>query len=92
MGRASGSCTKSADLYFYALCRLHRDHVLVCASGRAVVVLLFTQDAALRTSTLGHSDLHAHGLFALGIQYEIVDGFTAIGQVQLSLPLSFSAS
>ena len=25
----------------------------------------------------------------LGIQYEIVDGFTGIGQVRLSLPLSF---
>ena len=28
-------------------------------------------------------------LLPLGIQYEIVDGFTAIGQVRFSLPLSF---
>lgn len=28
-------------------------------------------------------------LVPLGIQYEIVDGFTAIGQVRYSLPLSF---
>ena len=28
-------------------------------------------------------------ILPLGIQYEVVDGFTAMGQVHLSLPLSF---
>ena len=28
-------------------------------------------------------------IIPLGVQYELVDGLTAIGQVRLSLPLSF---
>lgn len=37
---------------------------------------------------VGHSRVQL-ALLPLGIQYEIVDGFTALGQVRYSLPLSF---
>ena len=46
-----------------------------------VSVMLIAMNAALRICTLS--------LLPLGVQSEIVDGFTAIRQVRFSLPLSF---
>ena len=52
-------------------------------------VRLFTTDPALSERALWAIRVCTLGLIPLGVQYEIVDGFTAIGQVRYSLPLSF---
>ena len=49
----------------------------------------FTNDAAIAEKALWAIRVYTLSLLPLGIQYEIVDGFTAIGKVQYSLPLSF---
>ena len=50
---------------------------------------VFTNDAAIAEKALWAIRVYTLSLLPLGIQYEIVDGFTAIGKVQYSLPLSF---
>lgn len=57
--------------------------------GGAWFVRLFTNDASVQQSALWALRVCTLSLLPLGIQYEIVDGFTAIGQVRFSLPLSF---
>lgn len=52
-------------------------------------VRLFTADPALSEKSLWAIRVCTLALIPLGVQYEIVDGFTAIGQVRYSLPLSF---
>lgn len=52
-------------------------------------VRLFTQDAAIARQAVWAIRVCSLALIPLGFQYEIVDGFTAIGQVRYSLPLSF---
>ena len=50
---------------------------------------LFTTDPLLSEKAMWAIRVCTLALVPLGIQYEIVDGFTAIGQVRYSLPLSF---
>lgn len=52
-------------------------------------VRLFTNDPTVQSNALWAIRVCTLSLLPLGIQYEIVDGFTAIGKVGLSLPLSF---
>lgn len=52
-------------------------------------VRLFTNDQVLIEQTMWAIKVCTLAIIPLGIQYEIVDGFTAIGAVHLSLPLSF---
>lgn len=52
-------------------------------------VRLFTSDPTVSENALRAIRVCTLSLLPLGIQYEIVDGFTAIGQVRFSLPLSF---
>ena len=57
--------------------------------GGPLFVRLFTDDAAVAEQALWAIRVCTLSLVPLGIQYAIVDGFTAIGQVRFSLPLSF---
>ena len=52
-------------------------------------IRLFTTDAPLQAEAFRAIKICTLAIVPLGVQYAIVDGFTAIGQVQLSLPLSF---
>ena len=57
--------------------------------GGAWFVRLFTNEAAVKENALRAVRICTLALLPLGLQYEIVDGFTAIGKVRFSLPLSF---
>lgn len=57
--------------------------------GGGAFVKLFTQDPEVAQKALWAIRVCSMALIPLGLQYEIVDGFTAIGQVRFSLPLSF---
>lgn len=52
-------------------------------------IRLFTADPSLINMTMRAIRIFTLAIIPLGIQYELVDGFTAIGKVGLSLPLSF---
>ena len=52
-------------------------------------VRLFTQDEALAELAFDSIKICTLAILPLGLQYEMVDSLTAIGQVRLSLPLSF---
>lgn len=52
-------------------------------------VRLFTSDPALSKEAYQAILICTTAIIPLGAQYAIVDGFTGMGQVQLSLPLSF---
>ncbi len=51
-------------------------------------VRLFTDDGALAAEAVRAIGICTLAIIPLGVQYAIVDGFTGMGQVQLSLPLS----
>lgn len=62
--------------------------VLARALGPAFVSL-FTKDAQIADMSFWAIRVFTLAIIPLGIQYELVDGFTAMGQVRLSFTLSF---
>ena len=54
-----------------------------------IFVRLFTSDPALIAEAAKTIKIYTLAVIPLSIQYVIVDGFTGLGKVQLSLPLSF---
>ncbi len=62
--------------------------VLARVAGPAFASL-FTGDPELNAAACRAIRICTVAAIPLGIQYAIVDGFTAMGQVQMSLPLSF---
>lgn len=63
--------------------------MLMAWVGGGAFVRLFVQDGEVAAKALWAIRVFTLALIPLGLQYEIVDGFTAIGQVRYSLPLSF---
>lgn len=57
--------------------------------GGGLFVRLFTSDPVVQNNALWAVRICTLSIIPLGIQYEIVDGFTAIGQVRYSFALSF---
>lgn len=79
-----------AQKYIILLCVGYTTIMFVAARTVGVYfVHLFTQDAQLTNQVLWAIRVCTLAVIPLGIQYEIVDGFTAIGQVKLALLLSF---
>ena len=52
-------------------------------------ISLFTQDQELAAQAFRAIKICTLAIIPLGVQYAIIDGLTGMGQVQLSLPLSF---
>ena len=52
-------------------------------------VAIFTQDAQVTPLAVQAIRITTMGIIPLGLQYMIVDGFTGMGMMQYSLPLSF---
>ncbi|HIT07082.1 MAG TPA: MATE family efflux transporter [Candidatus Scybalocola faecipullorum] len=79
-----------AQKYIFGFCLGYTALMMVAAwLGGPVFVRLFTGDAGLAGEAVWAIRVSTLALLPLGIQYEIVDGFTAIAKVGLSLPLSF---
>lgn len=81
---------KKAQKKIFMLCLLYTGIMTAAAwlFGRQFV-RLFTTDPTVSENALWAIRVCTLSLLPLGIQYEIVDGFTAIGKVRFSLPLSF---
>ena len=79
-----------AQKYIILLCVGYTALMFLAARTVGVYfVRLFTQDAQLTEQVLWAIRVCTLAVIPLGVQYEIVDGFTAIGQVKLALTLSF---
>ena len=61
--------------------------VLARTAGSAFASL-FTSEAAINAAAVRAIGISTLAVVPLGLQYAIVDGFTGMGQVQVSLPLS----
>lgn len=80
---------KEAQRKIFLLCLAYTALMTLTAwTTGHLFVRLFTSDALVSKKALWAIRVCTLSLLPLGIQYEIVDGFTALGQVQYALPLS----
>lgn len=81
---------RQAQKYIVGLCAGYTAILFVLARiAGPLFVRLFTQDPQLAGEAFDAIKICTLAIIPLGVQYELVDGFTGIGQVRLSLPLSF---
>lgn len=81
---------KDAQKYIVMLCAGYTAIMFVLARlVGPLFVRLFTQDTMLAEKAVWAIGVCTLAIIPLGVQYELVDGFTAIGKVNISLPLSF---
>ena len=79
-----------AQKYITALCAGYTALLFVLARvAGPLFASLFTSDPQINAEACRAIRICTIFAVPLGIQYEIVDGFTGMGQVQMSLPLSF---
>lgn len=62
---------------------------ILARTSSPLFIRLFTRDEVLASEAYEAIRICTLAIVPLGIQYEIVDGFTGLGKVRLSLPLSF---
>ena len=80
---------RRAQKYIFAYCLIFTGLMFVLANlFGGLFVRLFTQDEVLGAEALRAIRICTLAVLPLGAQYAITDGFTAMGQVRLSLPLS----
>lgn len=80
---------KQAQTYLFGLCLLFTGIMTIAAhTAGPLFVRLFTTDAHIAQMAFSAIKICTMALLPLGIQYEIIDGFTALGLVKLALPLS----
>lgn len=81
---------KSAQKYIFILAAAYTTLLFVLARTIGVLfVRLFTADPIVAAEALRAIRIFTLAIIPLAFQYEIVDGFTGLGQVQVALPLSF---
>lgn len=89
-GARDTSRVKKAQKYIFIMCAGFTGIMFILAwTCGQYFIRLFTGDPALISETMRAVRICTLAIVPLGIQYEIVDGFTAIGKVSFSLPLSF---
>ena len=81
---------REAQKRVFVLCAVYTGLMMLVAwTCGGVFARLFTTDAGMADQAVWAIRVCSLALLPLGIRYEIVDGFTALGQVRYSLPLSF---
>ena len=89
-GAGKNDRVKSAQKYIFLLGGIYTLILFILArTSGSLFVRLFTSDAALAGESVRLIRVYTLAVVPLSIQYEIVDGFTGLGMVHLSLPLSF---
>ena len=89
-GAGAAERVKRAQKYILCLCMAYTGVLFVLARvAGGLFVSLFTSDAEITAQACRAIRIYTITAIPLGAQYAIVDGFTGMGQVQLSLPLSF---
>lgn len=81
---------KNAQKYIFSLAAAYTALLFVLARTiGGLFVRLFTADPIVAAEALRAIRIFTLAIIPLAFQYEIVDGFTGLGQVQVALPLSF---
>ena len=81
---------KNAQKYIFSLAAAYTALLFVLARTiGGLFVRLFTADPVVAAEALRAIRIFTLAIIPLAFQYEIVDGFTGLGQVQVALPLSF---
>ena len=81
---------KNAQKYIFSLAAAYTTLLFVLARTiGGLFVRLFTADPVVAAEALRAIRIFTLAIIPLAFQYEIVDGFTGLGQVQVALPLSF---
>lgn len=89
-GAGNSERVKNAQKYIFLLAAAYTALLFILArTAGNLFVRLFTSDPAVASEALRAIRIFTLAVVPLAFQYEIVDGFTGLGQVQLSLPLSF---
>ena len=79
-----------AQKFIIGLCMAYTGLLFVLARvAGGLFVSLFTSDPEITAQALRAIRICTLGAIPMGAQYAIVDGFTGMSQVQMSLPLSF---
>ena len=86
-GAGNTDRVKGAQKYIFILAAAYTTLLFILA--RTVGVRLFTSDPTVAAEALRAIRIFTLAIIPLAFQYEIVDGFTGLGQVQVALPLSF---
>ena len=81
--------SQGTEIHFRSLYRIYGSAAYCRADRGGLFASLFTQDSELIADAWRAIKICTLAVIPLGAQYTIVDGFTAMGQVQLALPLSF---
>ena len=86
---AKGTGTELAKRFFGVSIASERELIFILARvAGSLFVRLFTTEPSLAAEALDAIRVCTLAIIPLGVQYALVDGFTGMGQVQLSLPLS----
>ena len=81
---------REAQRRIIGLCLMYTTAMFVLARAAGpLFVRLFTTDAEQAALSVWAIGVCTLAVIPLGVQYELVDGFTALGQVRLSFALSF---
>lgn len=90
-GAGNRDRVKDAQKYIFILAAAYTALLFILArTAGSLFVRLFTADPIVAAEALRAIRIFTLAIVPLSFQYEIVDGFTGLGQVQFSLPLSFA--
>lgn len=88
-GAGNSKRVLEAQKYIFILCIAYTSVLFLLARvASPLFVSLFTTDPVLNAKACKAIHICTLAVIPLGLQYAIVDGFTGMGQVQFSLPLS----
>lgn len=89
-GAGHGEKIKQVFLYVFLLCAGYM--AALCAAAQIIpetFARIFVQDARIVVLSAACIRKYTLGLLGVAVQYAVVDGLTAMGQVRFALPISF---
>ncbi len=88
----AGHYDKVMQIFKYVFCLCAGYMLLLCAASQLapqVFARIFIKDADMISLSAACIQKYTLGLLGVAVQYAIVDGLTAMGQIRLALPISF---
>lgn len=88
----AGHYDKVMQIFKYVFCLCAGYMLLLCAAAQLApqaFARIFIKDADMISLSAACIQKYTLGLLGVAVQYAIVDGLTAMGQIRLALPISF---
>ncbi|MCD7846093.1 MAG: MATE family efflux transporter [Oscillospiraceae bacterium] len=88
----AGHYDKVMQIFKYVFCLCAGYMLLLCAAAQLmpeVFARIFTKEDSIILLSASCIQKYTLGLLGVAVQYAIVDGLTAMGQIRLALPISF---